>query len=177
VTRAAEWKERYGFPTEVSAVFGPAPEAEATAWRQVIVDRPERLLAVLVRVGNAGGPDRLLGFAARQEGWVLQADAPAFAVAGRWDELFPELSAGPPAEAWREAWLAWCQPRGIPGAEAAACGLELRDERLLVRAPARLIERLQAARSDAIKGEAWLLAGEGAIRRAAVVELIEAPGG
>jgi hypothetical protein len=177
VTRAAEWKERYGFPPEVSAVLGPAPRAEVAAWQQVIVDRPERLLAVMVRVAGEGGPDRLLGFAARPEGWALQADAPAFVVEERWDELFPELSAGPPPAAWREVWLGWCQPRGIPAAEAAACALELRNETLLVRAPAKLIDRLRAARSDAIKGEAWLLAGEGPIRRAAVIELSEATGG
>jgi hypothetical protein len=173
LARPPEWKQRYGFPADVSAVIGPAVGEESAAWRQVIVDRPERLLAVLVRVGGEGEPDRLLGFAAQQEGWALQADAPAFTVAGRWDELFPELGAGPPAEAWREAWLAWCQPRGIPTAEAAACSLELHGERLRVRAPGRLIERLEAARSDAIKGEAWLLAGEGVIRRAAVLEVVE----
>ena len=47
---------------------------------------------------------------------------------------------------------------------------------LRVAPPARLLERLRAARSDALKGEAWLLAGEGPVRRAAVVELVEATG-
>jgi len=41
-----------------------------------------------------------------------------------------------------------------------------------VRAPHRLIERLRAARSDAIKQEAWLLAGAGRTRTAAQLELL-----
>jgi hypothetical protein len=175
VARAAEWKARYGFPGEVSSVLGPGAGTEVTSWEQVIVDRPERLLTVLARV--AGAPDRLLGFAARQEGWALQAGAPAFAIAGRWDELFPEVNAGLPPEAWRRAWRAWCEPRSLPEAEATACALEPSRERLVIRAPARLVERLRAARSDAVKGEAWLLAGEGPLRRAARIELVEASGG
>jgi hypothetical protein len=170
LTRAPEWKARYGFPAEVSAVVSSA----AAAWDEVIVDRTERLLTVMVRVPGEGGPDTLLGFAARPEGWTLQADAPVFAITGRWDELFPEVSAGPSAEAWRRAWLSWCQPRSIPEAEAGACALEPQGQRLQVRAPGRLIERLRSARSDAIKGEAWLLVGDGPLRRAAVLELVEA---
>jgi hypothetical protein len=177
LTRAAEWKARYGFPAEVSSVLGPVPGTAVTAWQQVIVDRPERLLTVLARVAGSGAAERLLGFAARQEGWVLQAGAPAFAIEGRWDELFPEVTAGLPPEAWRRAWRSWCEPRSLPEAEVAACAVEPRGERLAIRAPARLVERLRAARSDAVKGEAWLLAGEGPLRRASRIELVEMPGG
>jgi hypothetical protein len=177
LARGAEWKARYGFPAEVSAVLGPPAGAPVAAWQEVIVHRPERLLAVLLRVAGQGGAGRLLAFAARQEGWALQGGAPAFAVEGRWDELFPELSAGPPPQAWRQAWLAWCQPRGLPAGEPEACTLEPARERLRVHAPPRLIERLREARSDAVKGEAWLLAGEGPLRRAARIELNEASAG
>jgi hypothetical protein len=44
---------------------------------------------------------------------------------------------------------------------------------LRVLAPGRLIDRLRAARSDALKNEAWLLAGTGRLRAAAVIELVE----
>jgi hypothetical protein len=177
LAREAEWKARYGFPAEVSAVLGGPAGAPVAAWQEVIVHRPERLLVVLVRVAGAGGAGRLLAFAARQEGWALQGGAPAFAVEGRWDELFPELTAGLPPRAWRQAWLAWCQPRGLPAGEPESCTLEPSRERLRVHAPARLIDRLREARSDAVKGEAWLLAGEGPLRRAARIELVEASGG
>ncbi len=39
----------------------------------------------------------------------------------------------------------------------------------------QLTDRLRAARSDAVKGEAWVLVGEGPVRRAALLELAEAP--
>ena len=45
---------------------------------------------------------------------------------------------------------------------------------LRVFAPDRFIHRLQQARSDALKGDAWLLAGEGRIRAAAQLEIVEA---
>jgi hypothetical protein len=54
-----------------------------------------------------------------------------------------------------------------------ACRLERVDHRLLVHAPPRLIERLRAARSDAMKQEAWLLAGVGRIRSAAQIDLVQ----
>jgi hypothetical protein len=161
VGRPADWKERYGFPAEVRL-----PTAAALSWRDVVVDRPERLLAALVLAGP-----HLEAFAARAEGWVLNAAAPAFTVKDAWQEAFPELTAEPPPDQTRQAWLAWCQPRGVPDEEAQACVLELAAERLRVAAPAALLDRLRAARSDALKGEAWVLIGDGAVRRAAVLDL------
>ncbi|SRR6266545_207126 len=169
--RPAEWKQRYGFPPEVHAVLDPAAATSSSAWQQVVVDRPERLLAVLVPVTNESGR-KLLGFSVKQEGWLLQANEPVFVINDKWDELFPELSNPPPMSVWREAWRAWCQPRGVPPSEIDACVVDLQGVRLLVRAPAKLIERLRADRSDAIKGEAWVLAGDGPIRAAALLELV-----
>ena len=73
-----------------------------------------------------------------------------------------------------QAWRAWCQPRNLPQAECDACRLERQDYRLRVEAGKPLIERLRAARSDALKGEAWLLAGESRLRAAALVDIVEA---
>jgi hypothetical protein len=36
------------------------------------------------------------------------------------------------------------------------------------------VERLRQARSDALKGEAWLVAGGGSVRELALLELVEA---
>ena len=46
------------------------------------------------------------------------------------------------------------------------------DHRLIVRAPARLADRLRQGRSEALRGEAWLLAGTGQIRHAALIDLV-----
>jgi hypothetical protein len=172
VRQAPGWKSRYRFPAEVQAVL--APSAEESDWRRVILDRPEQWLLAWVQAPAAAAGPGLLGFPVRAEGWVLDPEAPVLALGDGWPEVFPDLAADPPAEAWRRAWLAWCQPRSLPPAEAEACRLERSGHRLLVRAPQRLIERLKSVRSDAMKNETWLLAGSGRSRAAAQVEVLDA---
>jgi hypothetical protein len=178
VRRPAEWKQRHGFPTDVEEYLhlnGPVPTGTPPPemWQRVVVDRPERLPAVLVRAG-ADAAERLLGFPVRTEGWLLQAVKPLFELGADWPEVFPDLVHEPPADAWREAWRGWCHPRNLPAAEVEASTPELHDCRLRVLAPARLLERLRSARSDVFRGEAWVLAGTGRLRRAAVLELVAA---
>jgi hypothetical protein len=193
VGRDPEWKRRHGFPLDVQEILGlphgagAANEAVLTdnhtalsraAWRQVIVAAAEHLTVVLVLVARGGGESsppvqQLRGFAVRQEGWVLHAERSAFTVATAWQEMFPELAAGPPLDAWRPAWKSWCQPRGVPAAEIDACILERQDNRLRVQVPRRLLDRLRATRSDALKGEAWLLPETGDVRPAALIEVHE----
>jgi hypothetical protein len=171
------WKQQHNFPLEVDAVLTAAdtgdPSATIPPWQRVILDRPEHLAAALILAPVGAGHERLLGFAVQQEGWGLQAREPVFTLNGDWRETFPDLTAEPAAELWRQAWRAWCQPRNLPPAEAEACVLERQDYHLRVTAPARLVERLRAARSDVFKEEAWLLAGSGRLRSAARIELID----
>src|SRR5262249_41739832 len=90
-----------------------------------------------------------------------------------WRVLLGTASLEPSIEEWRQTWRAWCQPRGLPAADVETCELEREDYRLRVRAPRRLVERLEAARSDVLKGEAGLVAGPGRVRTAGRVELAE----
>jgi hypothetical protein len=159
------WKERYGFPRDLIRLLGFQPDQ----WRRVILDRPEHLAALLVLSGD--GPGRLAGYAVRPESWVLHSGTPAFALADGWDAVFPDLVAEPPG-LWEQAWRAWCQPRALPAGEVEACTARRDGHLVRVQAPAKLFERLKAARSDAVKGEAWLVAGSGAIRPVALVELV-----
>jgi hypothetical protein len=178
----AQWKQKYGFPLEVQEVLGLETLAPAegrnsgvpAVWQRVILDRPEQVLAALVLAATATGGRRLLGFAVRQDGWALQSDRLLFTLDEDWAEVFPVLLQEPSPEDWRRAWQAWCEPRDLPAGEVSACALQRQGERLRVTAPAGLIERLRAARSDALKGETWLLAGEGGVRTAALVELTAA---
>jgi hypothetical protein len=166
-----EWKARHRFPADVEALVPPTPDApSADNGPRVILDRAEQLLLVFVRVAAEGGAPHLLGFPVRAEGWQLGTE-PVLELDESWPDVLPELAADPPPEAWRRAWQGWCQPRSVPPAEVEACRLERSDYRLLVHAPHRLIERLRAARSDAIKNQAWLLAGGDRTRTAAQVEL------
>jgi hypothetical protein len=157
-----EWKTRHHFPADVESVLPPA-----TDWRRVVFDSPEPLALVFIRTAEP----RVLGFLIRAEGWTLEPE-PILALAEGWEEVLPDLAVEPAPEAWRQAWQAWCQPRSLPPAEVEACRLERADHRLVVHAPPRLIERLRTARSDAMKQEAWLLAGVGRIRSAAQIDLV-----
>jgi hypothetical protein len=173
------WKEQAGFDREVRAVPDRSvlPEqthADPGDWQRVIVNRPERWLAVLALIGapSAGG-GRLLGFAARQEGWMLHTAAPILDLANGWTDLFPELALEPTLEALKRAWEGWVQARGVGDPAAAGCSLSLAGHGLRAYAPAPLLDHLRAARSDLSKGEAWLLIGDGRFRRAAQLELVK----
>jgi hypothetical protein len=170
-----EWKRRHGFPEDVlDLVRGePAEPGEAAAWRRVVLDYPERLPAALVLVPGEGDADRLLGFTARTDSWSLQTGAPALAL-DDWQEVLPQLAEEPAPPQWAQAWRAWCQPRSLPEAQTEACTLERQGNLLRVHAPPRLLDRLHGSRSDAVKGEAWILAGDGPVRKAALLEVVAA---
>jgi hypothetical protein len=183
VSRSVEWKQRHGFPLDVDAIVGsdsnradfPACAADPPPlWQRIILDHPERLFVVLVLAPAEKDGERLLGFAVQQEGWALQATEPAFILPADWRHALPELAEEPSLDAWRQAWRSWCQPRGLPVPEIEACVLERHGYRLRVQAAHRFVERLRATRSDALKGEAWVLAGTGRLRAAAKVEVVEA---
>jgi hypothetical protein len=168
--QSSEWKQRRGFPLEVQEILSESQDplpSRPDAWERVILDRPEVLLALMVLAPGPDRGERLLGFAIEQLGWTLPTE-PTF-VAFDWQEVLPDLALEPSLALWRQAWLAWCQPRGLLDADAGACILEHDGVRLCVRAPRRFVEHLRAARNDVLKGEAWLLAGSGRIRAAAQV--------
>jgi hypothetical protein len=144
----------------------------APPWQQVMLDRPEHLVAALILAPQGDGTDSLLGFAVHPEGWVLEADEPVFRVGAGWQEVFPELAEEPAPDCWRQAWRTWCQPRGIPLSESDACALEWHAEYLQVVAPPAVLQRLRTARSEALKGLTWVLAGTGRFRSAALVRIV-----
>jgi hypothetical protein len=165
-----EWKRRFRFPPDVeSLVLTQIHELPAANWRRVLLDAVEKWLFVFIHLGQSS-PTPLLGFAVHPEGWALETE-PRLALADGWQEVLPDLAAEPSPQMWRHAWQSWSQPRSLPPAEVEACRLERVDYRLLVHAPLRLIDRLRTARSDAVKQEAWLLAGDGRTRTAAQIEL------
>jgi hypothetical protein len=170
VRQSPEWKKRHHFPTEVEAI--ECLDAEAPSWRGVLVDRLEMLPAAWIEAARPGEASRLEGFVVKLDGWVLEGKTPVFALTEGWQGALPDIAEEPSAEAWRQAWQAWCQPRGLPVADVEACRLEPAGPRLRVQAPERLIERLRQARSDALKHEAWLLAGRGRTRVAAQIDLV-----
>ena len=167
----ADWKARHRFPSDVEALLPPrGGDAPVANWRRVILDSVAYHSFVFLRVAEANGASSLLGFPVSPESWTLEAK-PLLALGEGWEEVLPDLTAEPSLELWRQAWRDWSHPRGLPPDEVEACRLERIDHRLLVHAPPRAIDRLRAARSDSVKQEAWLLAGEGRARLAAQIEL------
>jgi hypothetical protein len=167
IRESEAWKARNGFPPDVVRLVRPGTTDDPSA---VAVDRPAQALLALVEVPARAGT-MLVGLSVRADGWVLGREPVLTWPDGT--EWLRVLGGDPGPEGWRHAWQVWCQQRSLPGSDVEACRLEVIGHRLRVHAPARLVERLRAARSDALKGEAWLLAGTGRIRPAAMIELAE----
>jgi hypothetical protein len=164
--RDPAWKQSHGFPADVHSLAGGGE-----AWQRVVLDRAESLLLACLVTEEQ---DRLLGFSVQPAGWQLHGERAVLVLGSTWGEALPELAESVSLEEWREAWRAWGQPRGLPPGEIEACHLEPHGVRLRVQAPRPLVERLRGARSDALKGEAWLLAGSGPrTRSAALIDLHE----
>jgi hypothetical protein len=166
VGQSTAWKDAHGFPREVVRILRPT--APPDDWRSVPLVRAEQALLVLVEKTQGS---EVVGFPVRADGWTLGRET-VLSLPGGAAVLAPLLR-DINAEAWKQAWQGWCHQRNLPEGEAQACHLELVGHRLMVRAPARLVERLRAARSDALKGEAWLLAGTGRVRATALIDLGE----
>lgn len=156
------WKQGCAFPLDVEPLAG----AELEGWQQVVVDRPERVMLVLLLVKN-----EVLGFAVKVDGWTLFDRAPVLRMPAPADNVFPELTHAPPMLVWQDAWRGWCKQRNLPANEVEICALSYHPPRLEVQAPPRLVQRLQAAKSDLFKGEAWLLVGDGYVRTAVQLAL------
>lgn len=160
IRRSDEWKGRVGFPLDVRNLVRLDGGAEAL--ERLVIDRPEKLPTVLILTG-----DRLIGFPMKEDGWSLQSEAPLFELV-EWQEAFPEL-AEPSAEEWHSAWDEWCQSRKL----TIEGPIELHTEGHLLRVKSSQPLREQfGKRSDVLKGEAWLLAGRGRVRRGVVVEIM-----
>ena len=159
-SQSVEWKKANGFPLDVEA-FADASSLDVT--QQVIVDRPERVMIVLISIAA----HEVLGFAVKAESWTLFDRTPVVRMPSASESLWSASVQAPKTEVWQESWRSWCKQRQLPTNEVEICALNYRPPRLEVQAPARLVQRLQAAKSDLFKGEAWLLAGDGYIRTAA----------
>jgi hypothetical protein len=166
--QAQAWKQTFAFPEEVQDIADPQDAGiDPPAWQRVAVDRPERLLAALIAVGQ-GGTEKILVFAAQQDGWLLRGSSPIGALAWPGRQEFPDLAE---LGNWSRPWQDWCLARQFSTADAQACTLTHGGHRLEVLAPAALHARLATGKSDLLKGDTWLLAGDGYVRAAGNVVL------
>jgi hypothetical protein len=165
IDKPAAWKQAGAFPLDVDAM----PDAGALeAWQRVVVDRPERVMLVLLQVNTATGRE-VHGYAVKVEGWTLHDRAPVLRLPAPAEAIWP---AEPPTPVWQEAWRSWCKQRQLPANEIDACSVAYHPPRFEVQAPARLVQRLQAAKSDLSKGETWILVGDGYVRHAVQLQVV-----
>jgi hypothetical protein len=158
VGRPAEWKRRHAFPAEIGEVLVQAAGTTA-GWDQVAIATPERLFGVVIKTPSEAGPV-LTAWAVNPRNWELHAAQPVFTVPHEPPGWFPPAT---PESAWRAAFVEWCLQRQIAAADAEHCGLKAEGSHLRVEAPAEWKERL--------RGETWLLAGDGLLRTAVRLEL------
>ncbi len=158
IEQTPPWKQACAFPLEIEALVA---DNEIESWQQVVVDRPERVMLALMLAN-----EEVQGFAVKVDGWTLFDREPVLRFSARANTVFPELIQPPPMLVWQDAWRNWCKQRQLPANEVEICALSYHPPRLEVQAPQRLVQRLQAAKSDLFKGEAWLLVSDGYVRTA-----------
>ncbi|MSU77547.1 MAG: hypothetical protein EXS16_05545 [Gemmataceae bacterium] len=163
VGQPCDWKEANGFPREIERLACDAVDA---VWQHVIVDRAERVMLTLLTTA-----DEFLGFGVKADGWQLNELAPVLRLPLAALRNMSDLVIEPAETAWRDAWRVWSKQRNLPANEVEACVVTFASPRVEILAPPRLVQRLQAANSDLLKGEGWLIVGEGFIRAAAPMVL------
>jgi hypothetical protein len=168
IQQPEDWKQRHGFPGEVSGILlpedsrpqespsGPVPPA----WRRVLVARREYLFVLLLSVA-----ERLIGFAAQPEKWILQVSHPCINLSEQTArEVFPDMMEVSSPQQWRGAWQSWGQSRGLPIDELQSCELLPSGSTLLVRGPLSLIDRIRQVHPDALKSETWIMGSDELLR-------------
>jgi hypothetical protein len=156
IDNSSEWKRDFGFPADVLEVI---QRADAD-WQSVIIDRTERVPIALATTG-----EQLLGFAIHVDSWRLLTSAPVISLTRNWPEVFPMLATDLPIRAYQQAWRNFAQERNIAAADADACSLTVDDNIVHIAAPAQLSDPLRRLRSEATKGHAGMLVGEGSMRK------------
>lgn len=168
--RPENWKRAHGFPLDVEAVALMGPDARERHWRQVMIDRSERLSVAMILTGSR---PHLQAFTAEPGGWNLDASEPVFSLGAEWTDALPSLRQDAPAAEWRQTWQNWCKERSIPAAVAAECVLERHQHRLDVIAGSSALDALRRAGDDLFKDTVWVLAGTGNLRQAALLHVVE----
>ncbi len=165
--QSAQWKEAVGFPQGLVTLNADAPTEDG---QHVLLDRPERVLLVMIALG-AANEQNVLGFAVKADGWTLLDRSPVLQWTGPPQPAWVEWMKEPTAAEWQESWRTWCRQKQLPTNEVEICSLNWQTPRLNVQAPPRLVQRLQAAKSELFKGDVWVLVGNGYARIGAQIAL------
>lgn len=187
-----EWKNQHGFPVEIADLVPPfpgpsdranglplnysAPDASAHRledWQRIGAKGGSRHHVLLVSSRGPNESDMLTGFEVNHHQWTFEVGHPLFRLTTAPAGVFRNLLDEPPLDSWTLAWREWGRQRGLPQADVQQGSCERTGHRLKVRVSRRIMDQLRHQRSDAMKGEAWLLAGTDVVRSIAQLEIIE----
>lgn len=158
IAREPAWKKAMGFPMEIVAPRGFWPAGEVPFWKDVVVDRTERVFLLLVGTG-AEGRDTIRAYAATVPEWEL-AGEPVLEVPAAASGL-ADLLPRPTAEEWQTTWRTWAQAHALE--KYAAAMVHSAGNELLIRRA----EGTSEEAGEPLPSDAWVLAGSGPIRAAA----------
>ena len=166
LAQSPSWKTQHGFPTQVTRWLRlPAEPSEMHSPRVPLV-HAEQATLVLVESQREHGAI-LAHRVSPEQGHLDPAIVWRLPSVALLTEIAPDHS-----DTFRESWLAWCQARNLPSADAEACHLRFQGHELHVEAPPRLIEQLRQGRSESLEGTAWILSARGRVRAAARLHLM-----
>lgn len=163
VRQGEDWKSAHAFPEGVKRLlrFEDNHEEEFPAWKRVVLAHMEEVTITLVKTGEG-----LKGFAVAPSDWSLDLTQPVLHVPTETEGLLNEEE----ASTAKQAWIAWAKLRNLPLAEVEACRLAVEGCVLRIHGSQRLFDALTKIKSDLLKGDAWVLLGEGFVRRAMRLE-------
>lgn len=168
----AEWKKSRGFPLDVESVLVPegrGPSSGRADWERIVVVHPYRVQAALISYVRSSGNLGVAAFPYQEHGWTL-APTPVFDLAVGWEEVFSRLPLTPGDDELANTWQRWLAQRGMSGPVVERYRLERQGARIFVLPPNDAPDVLGGPRSDLTRGEAWLILGEGGLRRAVLLE-------
>ncbi len=148
--QSPEWKQRFGFPEDVSGLLS----ADSESWTRIPIVRSERMVAVLVEKDR-----RLEAYLARMEGWMLESRI-LFRLPNEAVAELPDLAPAATLEQCKTAWLTLAEGHKLTPAEAESAELTLRGIELTIQLAPELAKRVR------FRGDDWFLVGEGLIRPA-----------
>jgi hypothetical protein len=158
-SQSAAWKRTHGFPETLDKII--LPGADLSDWKNVVVLRPERIVAALARTA-----DGVCAFLAKPDGWTLAATQPIFTLSAEallaHPELTPAMSDGDVARAWQHL----AESHHLTPDEVKAASIEHANSELRVRLPESVQARFRLHRDDCT------LLGEGCVRRLARVVVV-----
>jgi hypothetical protein len=165
LAQSPTWKAQHGFPEQVTRWLRLPAEPSDMHSPRVPLAHAEQATLVLVESQHDHGA--ILAYrVSPEQGHLDPAIVWRLPSVALLTEIAPDHS-----DAFRDSWLAWCQARNLPSADAETCQLRLQGHELHVEAPVRLIEQLRQGRSESLEGTAWILSAHGRIRAAASLRL------